>query len=98
MGVLMKCGCSTTGVRASDRAPVCVVHLRDGGPEDPATIVEDAPPDLSQRQMRCGYMHGRDGKVCAGRTPRPSNPAAAFFSHKPDKEFDEFYDGCWGWD
>lgn len=98
MGTLMKCGCNTHAVRAGTDEPVCVIHVTTGGPEDPATQVEDSPPDLSQRQMRCGYRHGKDGRVCAGRTPRPSDPRAAFFQRKPDEEFDQFYDGCWGWD
>lgn len=97
--VLMKCGHSSNGVRASDKAPVCVICIRDGGPDDPATQVETNPPDLSGRLMHCSYMRGRNGKPCAAReNPIPSDPKAAFFAHKPDEEFDQFYCGCWGWD
>lgn len=95
----MKCGHAAQGTRQADGAPVCIICLMSGGPDDPATIVDDNPPDLSGRLMRCSYTRGPDGRPCNGRAnPRPSDPQAAFFSHKPNAEYDEYFDGCWGWD
>lgn len=94
---LMRCGHRAQGHRASDQAPVCVICAPAPGYDQPQTT-EEAAKVTEGRMMRCAYRHGQDGHVCAGRTPRPSNPQAAFFASKPDEPYDEFYDGCWGWD
>jgi hypothetical protein len=96
---MMKCGHTAQGTRESDGHPVCIICLMSGGPEDPATIIEDNLPDLSNRRMQCSYTRGQNGLPCPTRTePIPSRVDAAFFSHRPDRPLDEFYCGCWGWD
>lgn len=94
-GPLMECGHSAQGVDDNGN-PVCVVCV---GIDPGARMVHTDPPDLSSRLMRCSYLRGQNGQPCDARTnPRPSDTRAAFFAHKPDQEFDEFYCGCWGWD
>lgn len=96
MGPMMKCGHAAQGTMQADGAPVCVICF---GITRDAEIVDDAPPSLEGRLMRCSYMRGKNGRPCAARTnPVPSSATAAFFSHKPSEEYDTFYCGCWGWD
>jgi len=45
-------------------------------------------PDLTGRVAKCSY----------GGKPVPSSTDLAFFKHRPDQEFDEYYCGCFGWD
>ena len=94
-GPLMLCGHSAQG-RDGNGNPVCAICV---GIDEGARVVDESPPDLSTRKMRCSYTQGQNGKPCDARlNPIPSNTAAAFFTHKPEAEFDEFYSGCWGWD
>jgi len=46
-------------------------------------------PDLTGRQAKCSY---------GAHKILPSNVRLAFFKHHPDKELDEYYCGCFGWD
>ena len=46
------------------------------------------PPDLSKRTARCAY----------GGAEVPSAVALAFFRYRPEREHDEYYCGCYGWD
>lgn len=90
----MACGHTTHGKDAATGEPVCVVCW-----PKPESVQVAAEPPPEGRMMRCSYHHGADGKPCAARTtPRPSDTSAPFFTHRPGQEFDEFYDGCWGWD
>ena len=54
-------------------------------------------PNLEGRAARCIYYGSskRNGGVC--RSEVPSNTDLPFFIHKPDKKYDEYYCGCWGW-
>lgn len=102
---MMRCGHSDNG-RDGDGNPVCVIcHGIHPGAEE----VDDSPPDLSARRARCNYYgtrpSGRNsesnygtkrGEICMAE--RPSSPELPFFMHRPDREYDEFYCGCWGWD
>lgn len=82
---LMKCGCVAQGTD-QDGKPVCVVHAGlDSGAYEPAEV----QPDLSGRKAKCCY--GNHGET-------DSDFRLAFFVHRPDHEFDEYYCGCWGWD
>jgi hypothetical protein len=88
----MACGCVAQGREQGSGKPVCVVHLC----LEPAA----SAPDLTGRRARCSYYgaaspHMR-GRRCA--SEQPSSLELAFFVHHPDREFDEFYCGCWGWD
>lgn len=80
---LLKCGCSAQAT------------LSYGGSEPKAgcgihdcTEIDESPPDLTNRIAKCSY----------GGNPVPSSTRLAFFRHHPNKEFDEYYCGCWGWD
>ena len=86
---MMKCGHAANGyaVVGGEKVPACVICAM-GRPNEPAVTVDDNPPDLSQRQAKCSYCH------CV----KPSGGDLAFFSHKPGREFDDFYCGCRGWD
>lgn len=97
-GVMMECGHAAQGVQVLDgkHYPTCVICAGiSPGDMRPYTIAKD-PPDLTGRVAKCSYSHGRDGRECTSTVP--SSPAAAFFEHRPDAEFDRFYCGCWGWD
>ena len=43
-------------------------------------------------------LEGRIAKCSYGCNPVPSKVGLAFFKHQPDKEFDQYYCGCYGWD
>ena len=80
--VLMQCGC-----RAQAKTLVCVVHLGIApGAETPV-----AAPDLTGREARCSYRHHPRGTVA-------SSLDLAFFTYHPDRPYDSYYCGCWGWD
>lgn len=44
---------------------------------------------LDGRIARCCYGCGRN---------RPSAPSLPFFEYRPDKDYDSYYCGCYGWD
>lgn len=103
---MMGCGHSANGKTkfGDEWAPACVICV---GLDPGATVVAE-PIDLAGRMARCSY-HGRvpngrnhgsnrckRGEECL--CEEPSSSELAFFAHRPAKEFDEFYCGCWGWD
>lgn len=103
---LMKCGHTSQAID-KDGNPSCVICWPDAN----ASIVEDAPPDLSNRKARCSYFgqaksRGGDCDYPRGRNSDsrycncvvPSDPTLPFFHHMPDKDYDEYYCGCGGWD
>lgn len=105
---MMKCG-HAAHAKDGDGNPCCVIcHGISGGLNK---IVDDSPPSLAGRTARCSY-YGRTPRARSHEGPRekgcvrgapckceePSSPDLAFFSHKPDREHDEFYCGCFGWD
>lgn len=51
-------------------------------------IMKDQP-DLSKRLAKCPECNS---------SPVPSRPSLAFFEYRPEREFDSYYDGCFGWD
>lgn len=79
---MMKCGHRANAT--SDGKPCCVICA---GITARYNEIADEP-DLSNRKCICSQCK----KVV------PSSEAVAFFKHRPDKEFDEHYDGCFGWD
>lgn len=97
---MMACGHSANatcsrhaGITHDPPIPACAIC-------DCITVVPTAP-DLTGRRARCSYY----GKVAPRRwrtsvctSEIASNPHSAFFQHHPEREFDEFYCGCWGWD
>jgi len=70
-------------------------------------------PKLTGRKAKCTYygqpvgmknetyfpklMTQRNGRNCCGSIVE-SDMTLPFFSSHPDKEYDEFYCGCFGWD
>ena len=43
---------------------------------------------LDGREAMCAYCGSRE----------PSAPILAFFQYQPDREYDSYYCGCYGWD
>jgi hypothetical protein len=107
---MMKCGHAANAIKTKTGEPCCVICA--GRPE--ADEIDDSPPDLSERKARCAYFgkQSADGRYRStnesnygDRTPgalckseQPSGPNLPFFKHHPEKESDEFYCGCRGWD
>lgn len=89
---MMGCG---HAANAQDQGgkPVCAICY---GIHSQATIVAD-PPDLTGRRARCSYFGSKTPiGICNGE--EPSSTSLAFFEYKPDRKFDSYYHGCWGWD
>ena len=87
--VLMKCGHRSQA--DSNGKPVCLICI---GLTENATIVDDTITDetLKGRKARCSYY----GHKCNSEVD--SSLSLPFFSHRPDKENDSYYCGCYGWD
>lgn len=96
--MMMKCGCSSNGavltsvgVEKIDPLPICITHQ--------CTEPMESEPDLTGRKARCSYFGKRSirsGKKCESEVD--SSTKLAFFKHCPQKDHDEFYCGCFGWD
>jgi hypothetical protein len=80
---LMKCGCAANGYDAEGNN-ICVIHYG----LTPDATEPQAPPELAGRYSKC--------IDCGSLTP--SSTDLAFFSYRPTKSYDDFYDGCRGWD
>ena len=90
---LMKCGHISNGTTA-DGQPVCVICA---GITPDALIVDHEVKGkigLEGRKARC---HESKNKRLED-TEVDSSWDLPFFEYKPDEEFDEYYDGSWGWD
>lgn len=81
--VLMKCG-HTANAEYDDGKPCCLIC----SPKREAYEVIDEKPDLTGRKAKCTDC----GEIV------DSNWNLPFFEYCPDKEYDRFYSGCWGWD
>ena len=81
--VLMKCG-QTANAEYDDGKPCCLIC----SPKREAYEVVDDKPDLTGRKAECTDC----GEIV------DSNWNLPFFEYCPDKEYDRFYSGCWGWD
>lgn len=107
MTKMMKCGHAAQGSRLEkdgSQIDACVIC----GCVD---VAEE--PDLTGRTARCTYAgrrkpqrryandecnYGCRGNPVCQCDKEQSYIGLAFFSHHPDKEQDEFYCGCFGWD
>ena len=105
---MMKCGHASNAKHktADGWEPSCVICC--------CHEVDDAAPDMSGRMARCAYYGKRsaDGRYRSrnesnygDRTPgvtcsceEPSSSELPFFRRHDDKDHDEFYCGCHGWD
>lgn len=83
MKPLMKCGHTANAVTAEGK-PCCVIYAPS---EDSYTILLERP-ELTGRLAKCSDC----GAVTDSKWRLP------FFEYKPDKEYDEYYCGCYGWD
>lgn len=81
--VLMKCG-HTANAEYDDGKPCCLIC----SPKREAYEVVEDKPDLTGRKAKCTDC----GEIV------DSNWNLPFFEYCPDKEYDRFYSGCWGWD
>lgn len=80
--VLMKCG-HTANAEYEDGQPCCLICA----PRIEAFEIVEEKPNLKGRKAKCTDC----GKITDSRWDLP------FFEYRPDKEFDHYYDGCWGW-
>lgn len=57
MQPMMKCGhaANSTTVIDGERVPACVICAMIPGLGDAGLVVDDHPPDLSERRARCAY-------------------------------------------
>lgn len=90
----MKCGHTAQAYEQGTNKPVCIICMCDE--------VAETLPDLTGRVARCTYygqgINNRSSgyKVCKGEVP--SSFDLPFFEYRPDKPYDKYYDGCYGWD
>lgn len=92
---MMECGHSANANTTIGNVlvPCCAICACD--------VPAAAQPDLSERTARCSYYGKQGPRRSGGRTCTsevPSDTRSAFFAHHPEREHDEFYCGCWGWD
>ena len=85
---MMKCGHAANAKDESGN-PTCAICC---GISEGWNVVEDKLPDLTNRKARCTYYNSKCG------SERSSSVELAFFAHKPNKPYDEYYCGCFGWD
>lgn len=103
---MLKCGHSANATDGNGK-PCCAICAPNPSAYQIVGI------DLTGRKARCSYYNkpyttgNRGGNECdtCSKQPdhrchceRPSSTELAFFASHPDKEFDEFYCGCSGWD
>lgn len=81
--VLMKCG-HTANAEYEDGKPCCLICA----PKTEAFEIVEEKPNLKGRKAKCTDC----GKITDSRWDLP------FFAYRPDKEFDHYYCGCFGWD
>jgi hypothetical protein len=86
---MMQCGHAANATvkdkETGESKPCCVICAGISAGWD---VVATSPPDLSGRKAKCSYCN---------RT-RDSAISLAFFEHRPDEAFDDYYCGCRGWD
>jgi hypothetical protein len=92
----MACGHSANAEQVLEdgtRIPACAICN--------CNKISEEQIDLTGRKARCGY-YGKTFKhrgrmvTCSGEVD--SKLSLAFFEHKPNQKYDEYYCGCLGWD
>ena len=84
---LMKCGHVANAYDPYGN-PVCVIC---------AGITDDA--DIIEKECRGSVgLEGRTAKCPECGLKTKSRWDLPFFKYRPDNEFDEYYNGCYGWD
>lgn len=56
------------------------------------TKTEKTEPKKGTRMARCGYY-----KRCKSERPSSEKANLAFFKATPDRDYDDYYCGCYGW-
>jgi hypothetical protein len=81
--VMMSCGHASNAM-----------HVNSNGTKIPSCVIcgcimiDESFAVSEGREAKCGYC----GKTTASKLELP------FFKACPDKPYDEYYCGCWGWD
>lgn len=110
MATMMKCGCAATAKTVPEGNPVCVVHAcKDAAESEPdltgrtARCTYRKGPGCEANASR-SRQRMQGGEVQYGQVPRgkktaeaPSSTDLPFFQHHPDREYDDYYCGCFGW-
>jgi hypothetical protein len=81
---LMKCGHAANATDEEGRQ-VCVICI---GINPGADEIDENPPILEGRMAKCTYC----------KSTMPSSTELPFFTYLGDKEKDDYYCGCRGWD
>ena len=88
---MMKCGhaANATTERDGKTIPVCVIciGITPGADEIAET------PSLEGRFAQCSYRYKDKPHGLV-----PSSTELAFFTHKPNEQYDQYYCGCYRWD
>jgi|HubBroStandDraft_6_1064221.scaffolds.fasta_scaffold122747_6 hypothetical protein len=83
IGILMECGCTALGTVKNPGEDEVVGCGLHG-----CTEAASREPGLVGRKARCSY----------GGNEVPSSLKLPFFKFCPDRPYDEYYCGCYGWD
>ena len=85
---LMACGHVAQAVDGKTDKPGCIFCFPNPKSMIVKRTIENMTDGLEGRKARCTW--------CNKKTD--SRWDLAFFEYKPDKEYDEYYCGCGGWD
>ena len=92
---LMECGHVAQGKDSRSGAPVCAICIGiSPGATKVAKECTDPKDGLEGRKAKCSGHTSSKGRIgiCESKWTLP------FFCYQPDKEFDSYYCGCYGWD
>lgn len=110
--VMLKCGCAAHAYRIEKdgtHTPSCIIHDCTEQVEAPNLEGRMARCTYYGKDMKwwkerwkmgcsdCQKTHGA-GTENRCQCERPSSVSLAFFRHKPDSQYDEYFCGCAGWD
>ncbi|MFT8825188.1 MAG: hypothetical protein ABF536_04065 [Liquorilactobacillus mali] len=85
MNIIMKCGHTANGFKIVDGKEIpCCIICECTEPSEDQTMVKK----LDGREAMCNY--------CGHKTQ--SKIDLPFFKYKLNEKYDEYYDGCFGWD
>lgn len=85
---LMACGHIAQAVDGKTGEPGCVFCFPSPKSMIVERVIENMTDGLEGRKAKCAWCN----KKTDSRWDLP------FFEYKPDKEYDEYYCGCGGWD
>lgn len=99
MALLMKCGYVSNADRILEdgsKVPTCAICF--GFHPDAEQVERECKGSdgLEGRKARCVYSSPKRGYTCNGEVN--SQWELPFFEYRPDKAYDKYYCGCWGWD